>query len=151
MNSVHILPLKDAYIKFSHHYTCILNHKHSALEGIASVLLAVHQRGIQGRQVISNCCGEACGVKVSRQSGSVHSTHSVQSALYCKSLLINLMPLAELHSRLESVTKKKETVPKHAAHGRDCVRASDQNFFHKLVPLHSCGFVREDFRLCSIT
>lgn len=108
MNSVHILPLKDAYIKFSHHYTCILNHKHSALEGIASVLLAVHQRGIQGRQVISNCCGEACGVKVSRQSGSVHSTHSVQSALYCKSLLINLMPLAELHSRLESVTKKKE-------------------------------------------
>lgn len=58
-------------------------------------------------EVISKCCREGCGVKVSRQSGSVHSAHSVQSALYCKSLLINLMPLAELHSRLKSVTKTK--------------------------------------------
>lgn len=56
-------------------------------------------------EVISKCCREGCGVKVSRQSGSVHSAHSVQSALYCKSLLINLMPLAELHSRLKFVTK----------------------------------------------
>lgn len=58
-------------------------------------------------EVISKCCREGCGVKVSRQSGSVHSAHSVQSALYCKSLLINLMPLAELHSCLKSVTKMK--------------------------------------------
>ena len=58
-------------------------------------------------EVISNCCREGCGVKVSRQSGSGRSAHSVQSALYCKSLLINLMPLAELHSRLKSVTKTK--------------------------------------------
>lgn len=59
-------------------------------------------------EVISNCCREGCGVKVSRQSGSVRSARSVQSALYCKSLLINLMPLAELHGRLKSVTKMKK-------------------------------------------
>lgn len=59
-------------------------------------------------EVISNCCRKGCAVKVSRQSGSGRSAHSVQSALYCKSLLINLMPLAELHSRLKSVTKMKE-------------------------------------------
>lgn len=56
-------------------------------------------------EVISNSCREGCGVKVSRQSGCVRSAHSVQSALYCKSLLINLMPLAELHSRLKSVAE----------------------------------------------
>ena len=66
-------------------------------------------------EVISNCCREGCGVKVSRQSGSVLSAHSVQSALYYKSLLINLMPLVELHSRLKSATKN----PQHA-HIRDC-------------------------------
>ncbi len=69
-------------------------------------------------EVISNCSREGCGVKVSRQSGSVRSARSVQSALYCKSLLINLMPLAELHSRLKSVTrtkklKKKPTTRSH--------------------------------------
>lgn len=65
-------------------------------------------------EVVSDCCREGCGGKVSRHSGSAHSAHLVQSALYCKSLLINLMPLVELHSRLESVTKKR--VSKHAAH-----------------------------------
>lgn len=81
-------------------------------------------------EVISNCCREGCGVKVSRQSGSVRSARSVQSALYCKSLLINLMPLAELHSRLKSVTKtkkKKKKSPQHA-HIRDSVAALDINF-----------------------
>lgn len=57
---------------------------------------------------ISNCCREGGGVRVSSQSGSVHSTLLVQSALYCKSLLINLMPLAELHSRLQTVATKKK-------------------------------------------
>lgn len=56
---------------------------------------------------ISNCCWEGGGVRVSSQSGSVHSTLSVQSALYCKSLLINLMPLASCIVISRLLPKKK--------------------------------------------
>lgn len=73
-------------------------------------------------EVTSNGCRVGCGVKGSRQSGSVCSARSIQSALYCKSLLITLMPLAELRSRLKSVTKMQ------LAHISDCVEALERDF-----------------------
>lgn len=94
-------------------------------------------------KVISDCCREGCGVKVSRQSGSVRSAHSVQSALYCKSLLINLMPLAELHSRLKSVTKMKKKKTNTLV-----LQTVLQHWIWTLWRgLYSCGFVEDAFTL----
>lgn len=59
-------------------------------------------------EVISDSCREGCRVKVSRQSGSVRKRTLSSKCFVCKSLLINLMPLAELHSRLKSFTRTKK-------------------------------------------
>lgn len=99
-------------------------------------------------EVISNSCGggENCRVKVSCQSGSVCSAHSVQSALYCKSLLINLMPLAEPHSCLKSVTRKKKS------HNTLMLEIMLQHWIYcklsgKVISLCSGGFVVDAFIL----
>lgn len=115
----------DRFTLYSQHTSSYRSSSCASGWGRVSLRLGLRQREFAFQllmEVISNCCREGCGVKVSCQSGSVRSAHSVQSALYCKSLLINLMPLAELHSRLKSVTKTKN--PQHVARIRDCVGAA---------------------------
>lgn len=59
-------------------------------------------------EVISSRQG--CGVKPSRQSGSVRWTRSVQRALYWTSLLVRLKCLAELRSQMKSVTGTQKSL-----------------------------------------
>lgn len=92
-------------------------------------------------EVISKCCRDCWGVKVSRQSGSVHSTQSVQSALYRKSLLINLMPLAEPCGRLKCVA---ETSRRSVSEQLALLRVGSE-LLNKVLSLHSSYSVQHRF------
>lgn len=156
-----LLPLKDKYMTKPHnfssifHWICPVRVWKWLRQSVSAAGPA--PEGIRLKrlmEVISKCCREGCGVKVSRQSGSVHSAHSVQSALYCKSLLINLMPLAELHSLLKSATKTNSNNTKLVSDAvleqlaLLCIGLSELS--DKVVSLHSFNFIEGGFMLTTL-